>query len=155
MLTHFAPSAKLRQSMQIDVEFLNKESLRDAFNLSRPGALRSSRAFEVDPFRLTLKLIRRATEMGLEVFGETEITHLTRRAEGVTLDASSGGRVSARKVIFATGYETMQELPADLCRLSSTYAAGQPTAGEFHGMAPTVFDMGIGSAVFVSEDHGR
>ena len=116
-----------RRSMQIEVEFLSRDELREAFNVRRPAALWSRRAFEVDPFRLTLQLIRRATTMGLHVFNETEIRHVTTESNCMTLHCSTDVRVTARKVVFATGYETMQKLPGDLCRLSSTYAlASQP-----------------------------
>jgi glycine/D-amino acid oxidase-like deaminating enzyme len=116
-----------RRSMQIDVRFLRREALRDVFNLSRPAALQSQTALEVDPFRLTLQLIRRSTEMGLQVFDDTEITGLSAEDNAVALHASTGMRITARKVVFATGYETVLKLPADLYSLTSTYAmASEP-----------------------------
>jgi glycine/D-amino acid oxidase-like deaminating enzyme len=122
-----------RQAMGIDVEFLGPAALREAFKITRPAALRSDCAYEVDPFRLTMRLIRQASEMGLQVFNETEVTRLEPHCDGMTLHASTGFAVTASKVVFATGYETIQQLPADLCRLSSTYALASEPLGSFEG----------------------
>jgi glycine/D-amino acid oxidase-like deaminating enzyme len=67
-------------------------------------------------------LIHRSVEKGLEVFSETEIVRYQPRDTGATLHASNGVKVNAKKVVFATGYETMGLIPPGLCRLCSTYA---------------------------------
>ncbi len=112
-----------RRSMGIEVEFLGHSALQDAFNLHRPAALCSKRAYEIDPFRLTLRLLHRAIENGLEAFADTpEIVRHEPRADGVTLHTSIGAQIHAKQVIFATGYETIAQLPPELCKLTSTYA---------------------------------
>jgi glycine/D-amino acid oxidase-like deaminating enzyme len=120
-----------RQSMQIEVDFLDREALRETFNISRPAAIWSRRAFEVDPFRLTLKLIQRAVQMGLQVFTETAVTNLESHSGGMVVGTSTGHRVTAKKIIFTTGYETIQKLPPDLCRLTSTYALTSDPLADF------------------------
>ncbi len=120
-----------RKSIGIDVAFLDSNALRDQCNLSRPAALRSSVAYEVDPFRLNSQLIRWSVERGLEAFGETEIVRQTPHATGVALHASNGARIDARKVIFATGYEAAPHVPAGLFHLFSTYAMVSEPIGQF------------------------
>jgi glycine/D-amino acid oxidase-like deaminating enzyme len=122
-----------RQSMGINVEFLSAGALRDRCGISRPAALRSRRAYEVDPFRLTLRLIRAAVDAGLEAFTGTEISRLSWHNDHVVLHTSTGNRVIAKHVVFATGYETVLELPVDICCLSSTYALATRPITSFSG----------------------
>ncbi|MDB5172143.1 MAG: FAD-binding oxidoreductase [Phycisphaerales bacterium] len=122
-----------RRSMGIDVEFLGGEKLRDEFGFQRPAALRSRRAFEVDPFKLTLQLVRCSVKRGLEVFVDTRVTGYSGRDHGLTLDIAGGPKVTARKVVFATGYEAMRMLPPGLCRLASTYALVSEPVASFSG----------------------
>lgn len=119
--------ADARRSMDIDVQFLPADELLSEFNIRRPAALWSKKAFEIDPFRLTRILLRRSAEMGMSIFDETEVNELIPSAGGMTLGTINGPRIYARKIIVATGYETMQKLPADLCQLYTTYAlASEP-----------------------------
>jgi glycine/D-amino acid oxidase-like deaminating enzyme len=118
----FEAERDARRQIGIDVTLLSRPALADRFGISRPGALWSSRAMEVDPFRLTQCLVRRAIELGLEVFTETEITRYEVRGGHAVLHAAGGATIQAKKVVFAMGYETMGLIPADLCTLSSTYA---------------------------------
>jgi glycine/D-amino acid oxidase-like deaminating enzyme len=111
-----------RQAMGIDVEFLSGEELQSRFDMDRPAALWSKQAYEVDPLRLTRELIARSIQRGLEVYAHTQIVRCQPDEAGVVLHTATGIAVRARKVVFATGYETMEMLPANLCRLSSTYA---------------------------------
>ena len=128
-LKDISEESEARRAMGIEVEYLDRVKLRRVFNLPGHGALVSTRAFEVDPFRLTMRLIGRAIEGGLRVFDETEIASLQSRAEGVALCTTSGFHLTAKKVVIATGYETIVHLPPGLSRVRSTYAvASQPIA---------------------------
>lgn len=111
-----------RQSIGIDVKFLCRDELREYLGVSRLAALLSHPAFEVDPFRLTLALIRGAIKRGLRVFSPVNIVRHESNERGAILHTNTNARINAGKIIFATGYETMGLLPSDLCALSSTYA---------------------------------
>jgi glycine/D-amino acid oxidase-like deaminating enzyme len=128
-LKDLSEESEARRAMGIDVDFLDRVKLRRAFNLPGHGALVSKRAFEVDPFRLTMCLIGRAVEGGLRVFDETEIASLQSRSDSVVLCTTSGFHLTAKKVVIATGYETIVHLPPGLSSVKSTYAvASQPIA---------------------------
>ena len=118
----FRAECEARRSMGIDVSYLSGGELRSAFDFSRPAALWSSLEFDVDPYRLTLQLIRRSVSRGARVHTATEIARCEPVENGMILHCANGPRVRARKVVFATGYETMEFLPSDLCRLASTFA---------------------------------
>ena len=61
-------------------------------------------------------------QRGLKIFTGTKIVRWQPHDGGMTLLSADGPRVEAKKVVFATGYETMEFLPRNLCQLASTYA---------------------------------
>lgn len=118
-----------RRACGIEVDFLDQSDLAALFPFSRPAALWSHRALEVDPYRLTQRLIERAIGRGVRCFGGTEAALYESDGEGVTVRTAGGPEVRARRVVFATGYETPQFLDRRVCELKSTYAAvGEPGA---------------------------
>ena len=111
-----------RRTIGIDVDVLGQGELRRTFGMDRPAALWSRRAMEIDPYRLTMSLVRGATRAGAQVFGETTVKTYDADDAGVTLNTGRGPLVRASRVVFATGYETPEFLDKDICRLRSTYA---------------------------------
>lgn len=124
-------AAKLRAEQQarrrlgIDVEYLRRRELRERFGVERPGALLSRHAMEVNPLALTRVLLRRATRNGATLL----------RSDRLDLDSLAGdsrpfqvrigpGRVTARNIVIATGYETPHQFRevAALTSLLSTFA---------------------------------
>jgi len=124
-----------RRSLGIAAEFLDERHIRERFSFSRPAALWSVKAMEVDPFRLTHRLVARSVERGLEVFAGTEVEEYEWIGGGIVLTIRDGNRVRARHVVFATGYETPQFLGRDVCTctLRSTYAMVSSPLDRFDG----------------------
>jgi glycine/D-amino acid oxidase-like deaminating enzyme len=119
-----------RRTAGIELELLSERDIRERFSFSRPAALLSPVAGEVDAYRLTHKLLAEATAAGLEVYDRTPVVGYDSERQGVELRTSGGARVHARKAVFATGYETPEFLDRSLVRLLSTYAfATEPLDG--------------------------
>jgi glycine/D-amino acid oxidase-like deaminating enzyme len=104
------------------VEYLSDAHLRDRFGFSRPGAILSHDAAQVDPVRMTSALLRRAIGRGLRAFARTQVDHYETDGREVTMTTEAGRRVTARHVLFATGYETPEFLKDIPVKLKSTYA---------------------------------
>lgn len=121
-IQEFRDECEARRAIKIDVNFLERHALAEQFTIRRPAALWSKLALAVDPYRFTQQLIRRSVQNGLDVFTHTEVVRCQPDSKGMTLYTSSGGKVEARKIVFAAGYETIGLLPADLCTLASTFA---------------------------------
>jgi glycine/D-amino acid oxidase-like deaminating enzyme len=111
-----------RRAAGIEVDFLTEGDIRERFSFARPAALLSPVAGELDAYRLTHELLREAVASGLEVYDRTPVAGYACDRQGVELGIAHGVRVSARRVVFATGYETPEFLDADIVRLHSTYA---------------------------------
>jgi glycine/D-amino acid oxidase-like deaminating enzyme len=90
--------------------------------LDYPAALLSFDAGQIDAYRLTYTLLRVATQRGLQVYDQTEITDYRSSKKEVELITKRRNRIRARKIVFANGYEIPAELRKDITQLKSTYA---------------------------------
>jgi glycine/D-amino acid oxidase-like deaminating enzyme len=122
-----------RRRIGIEVELLSEEDLQRRFSFRRPAALLSQLAGQVDPYLLTHKLIAAGTGMGLEVYDRTTISELKTVRQGVELRTREGCRIRARKVVFATGYETPEYLDRKIVKLTSTFALATAPVQGFEG----------------------
>jgi glycine/D-amino acid oxidase-like deaminating enzyme len=123
----------VRRRAGIEVDLLSASDLSQRFSFRRPAALLSHLAGEIDAFRLTHKLIGSALNFGLEVYDRTLITKLDSDKDGVELHTGDGCRIHARKVVFATGYETPEYLDKKIVKLTSTFALASAPLTSFDG----------------------
>jgi glycine/D-amino acid oxidase-like deaminating enzyme len=124
---------KARRRAGIEVDLLSTQAIGTRFSFQRPAALLSHLAGEVDAFRLTHKLITRACRLGLEAYDRTFVAELDPSKDGVELRTGDGYRIQARKVVFATGYETPRYLDQKIVKLTSTFALATAPVESFEG----------------------
>jgi len=96
------------------------------------AALRSSIAGEVDPYRLTHRLLQLASSRGLRVFDRTAGVGYAHSRSHVTVKTDRGPKVKCRAVFFATGYETIDFLPEKIVTFKSTYAFASEPLPDLH-----------------------
>ncbi len=129
-LDQFAAEVSARQAIGIDAELLDRAALKHQFGLDRHGAILSSRAAQIDPFRFASRLLDRAIGRGLRAFVQSEVNRFEPADGGVILHvvSANGGnsQVRCRHVLFATGYETPTFLDSTLTEMKSTYAMVTP-----------------------------
>jgi glycine/D-amino acid oxidase-like deaminating enzyme len=120
---------ELRRAIGIPVEWLDEDDIAARFSFRRPAALLSADAAQVDAYAFAHALIGDAARRGLRVFDRTTILDVRARDDGVTLTSAENCRVYAKRVVFASGYETRDFLKADVAKLVSTFAvASEPMA---------------------------
>ncbi len=123
---------RLRREAGIEVELLDGADLQRDHRIRRPGALRSTAAAELDPYRFTQRLLARSVRIGARI-ATGEVVTLERRADGVTLATAGGHRIAARHVVLATSYEAQAHLERPVAQLGTTYtiatAPGQVPPG--------------------------
>ena len=117
-----------RHEIGLDVEWVDRDELRDRFGIrDRPGAILSSVGAQVDAYALTHALLAAAVRRGLRVFARTSVEKVQPREDDPTIEIEGGGRISARHVVFASGYETRDFLGRSPAKLLSTFAlASEP-----------------------------
>ena len=111
-----------RRAAGIELDFLSQRDIEDRFSFSRPAALHSQVAAEVDVYQFTHRLLRRAHEMGACVFDRTAMKSHTLKRDGITVTTRAGTSVRASWVVFATGYEVGNILKRDIVKLNSSFA---------------------------------
>ena len=112
-----------RREIGLDVEWIDGDDLLRNFGIrDRHGAICSATAAEVDGYALAHALLHDAAGRGVRVFARTHVERIAARDDGVTLHCSDGGRVTARQLVFASGYETRDFLRRAPAKLASTFA---------------------------------
>lgn len=112
----------VRKKHGIRLDWLDEQAIQSMFSFSRPAALLSYDAAQMDAFRFTHGTLQKAMQLGLRVFDRTEVVKFTQNEAGVRLETTHKGHIQARKIVFATGYESLQYLKQKVAKLISTYA---------------------------------
>ena len=102
-----------RKIFGFDVTYLEAKDLESCASFIAPAAIRSYGDAQIDPFRLTHGLVQAAMKHGLRVYDRCEVAKVDTFDGGVLLHTASGVRISGRRVVFATGYESQQYLKQD------------------------------------------
>jgi glycine/D-amino acid oxidase-like deaminating enzyme len=123
----------LRKGHGMNVEFLGKEQIEERFSFSRPGALLSGDAAEIDVVAFVDGLIRRSIEKGVRVYGETPMATYRETVSGVLVRTKEGCEIRAQRAVFATGYESERYVGRRIGSLKSTYALATKPIDEFRG----------------------
>lgn len=111
-----------RRAAGIDLDFLSQTDVEARFSFSRPAALLSKVAAEVDVYQLTHRLLQLSQEMGGRIFDRTAMESYKVSPEGVTATTGTGATVRAKWIVFATGYEVVEILQRDIVNLNSSFA---------------------------------
>jgi glycine/D-amino acid oxidase-like deaminating enzyme len=110
-----------RRRINLAVTLLDRKDLHQC-GIEGAGALRSTVAAEVDPYRLTHRLLHLAHNRGLRVFDRTASVRYKTAKDHVTVVTDRKTTITCRRVFFATGYESREILPKKIVKLKSTYA---------------------------------
>ncbi len=111
-----------RQAAGFRIAFLTEDEIGQDFSFRRPAGLLSEDAAQMDAYRVAHALLRRAVSRGTRIYDRTEATKFEPIRDGVRLRTNRGATVTARKVVFATGFESQQFLTEQVVDLISTYA---------------------------------
>jgi len=121
--------SEARARLGIEARYLDRQTLKQRFNISRPGAIYSEVEYELNPCQLTYQLLARAIALGTRLFTNTEIRLEKDKSQSLKVSTQTGNKIKCGDIVIATGYETPEIFPTlkKLCSLNSTYAiATQP-----------------------------
>ena len=123
----------IRRKHGIRLDWLAEDDIQTHFSFSRPAALLSYDAAQMDAYRFTHALFQKAQRNGLAIFDRTEAAKVTQQKNGVQITTDRGCQVTARRIVFATGYESQQYLKHNVAKLISTYALASEPFPAFPG----------------------
>ncbi|MGC4013590.1 MAG: FAD-dependent oxidoreductase [Luteolibacter sp.] len=125
-----AAECEARKAAGIEVELWNEADVRSHFDFARPAALHSPQAAEVDPYRLTNRLLHTIVSRGGRIYDRTCAVRVDTNRDGLIVRTNRRTNVYGKRLIVATGYETESLFDTgDLVDLRSSFAlASEPLA---------------------------
>lgn len=113
---------KARKEIGIEIELLSPMQIKSLFPFEAPGALFSHTAAQINPYILTHGLLQRSLKKGLQVYDNTRIDKIENSGKRIKLLTQQGHTISCKKIVYATGYESVKLIDKPIARLHSTYA---------------------------------
>jgi glycine/D-amino acid oxidase-like deaminating enzyme len=113
---------ELRRRHGFKVEYVEESDVARRYPFAAPAAILAEGDAQVDAFRLTHHLLQKGISKGLRVFDRTGVATIATRPGGLTLTTEDGRTVKARRIVFATGYESQKYLKQKIGDLHSTFA---------------------------------
>ncbi len=101
--------------------YLEATAVRDVGNLQAPGAILSAVAAQINPLALTLELLQKSSQAGVQIHGKTTVEKVTEQSGHVEIQTATG-LIRAQAVVFATGYEANNQFSFSHGTLRSTFA---------------------------------
>jgi glycine/D-amino acid oxidase-like deaminating enzyme len=124
--SELAQEARWRQVIGLPSVFMRGKELREVFQIDRPAALLSDGVADLDPMRLTTALLRQAISLGARLFYPEQLAEVVPLRTVVGMATTSGKELEAKALVFATGYELPERVPARGYRRTSTWALATP-----------------------------
>jgi glycine/D-amino acid oxidase-like deaminating enzyme len=110
-----------RRAARLPVSYLNAAQLADRTSIQAPAALHSTGDAQLDPYAFTRGILARATALGLACYGDSRLLSATESGSDVRLSFAEAN-LTAKAVVYATGYEAHEQLRDFPANLNSTYA---------------------------------
>ena len=114
--------ARARAEIGLRADYLTRAALADGYGIRRSAALLSQDNLSANPLRLAGGFLRRALAAGARLYAPTSATDIEAGRDGVRVATLDGPVISARHLVFATGYEIPEALRSPRFTLHSTYA---------------------------------
>lgn len=132
---------ELRAHHGFPVRWLDAAQVAERYGIAAPGAILSTSAARMDPYRAARELLLRLRDAGTRVHDRTTVVSIQPRQGDVLLATAAGPSVRARRVVVAAGYEGQAWLPRRVARNRSSYAfVSDPVPGGALGpLARTMF----------------
>jgi glycine/D-amino acid oxidase-like deaminating enzyme len=122
----------LRVAHGFEVELLSSSDVKRRFGLSAHAALFSRGDGELDTYRFTHFVLMHATRAGARIFDRTAVKRVKTRDQGVEVVTVDGLRVRAKRVMYTTGYEAIEDTRIPT-KLTSTFACATEPVESLQG----------------------
>lgn len=111
-----------RKTVGLEVKWLDKKEIKTNYGIVAEGAILSADGGSVDAFCLTHDLLHYNAEKGLRVFDKTELKRVKYEKELLRAQLDTDAEITAKHIIYCTGYEAQNILSDKVVQLKSTYA---------------------------------
>lgn len=113
---------EMREQYGFDVQWLTSEEIEKRYKMkSHPGIL-SSKGASFDAFQFAHGLFQNNYKKGMRIYDHTTVDDIKYEEEGVKLTTEDGYTLDAKKIVFCTGFETMQMFKKKYADIVTTFA---------------------------------
>ena len=113
--------AAARREVGLRSRFLARKDLLRFAGLKRAGAISTAGNAEANPVKLTAGLWRHFIKQGGRMVTAADVVDLDHSRSAVRLELADGRKLTARRVVFCTGYELMKFARPRGYKISSTW----------------------------------
>jgi len=114
---------EIRDQYQLGVQWLHAEEIQKQYGLRCAGGILSVLAASMDAYQFTHALISNNAKIGLQVYDQVEIKKIAHDNKGIQIHIKNGALVRAKKLVYCTGYETMEFLKDPVAKLYTTFVS--------------------------------
>lgn len=111
-----------RKKHGFDVRYLDEATVYKQFGFASHGGILSSAAGAIDTYRLTHNLLQFNLKKGLKVYDRTPAISIKHNHRNVQIKTQDKFAITAKKLVYATGYEIVDFVSKPIVKLASTYA---------------------------------
>jgi glycine/D-amino acid oxidase-like deaminating enzyme len=111
-----------RKKHGFKVKWLEEDQVFKQFGFLSPGGILSDVAATVDAYLLTHHLLQYNINKGLKVYDRTPVVSIKHNRRNVQLKTQEKFTITAKKLVYATGYEVVDFISKPIVKLTSTYA---------------------------------
>lgn len=113
---------EMRKQHGFDVKWLTSEEIEERYKMkSHPGIL-SSKGASIDAFQFAHGLFQNNHKRGMRIYDHTTVDDIKYGEDGVQVKTEDGYTVNAKKIVFCTGFETMQMFKKKYADIVTTFA---------------------------------
>ena len=111
-----------RRHAGLITQFLPHAELKERYGIDRAAAIRAFDNLTVNPLKMAAGFHRRAQERGAEILAPATAAAVTHGKDSVTVHLAEGPSITARALVYCTGYELPRALGRYQRDIISTYA---------------------------------
>lgn len=120
-----------RNAAGLYTEYLDAGALKDGYGIKRKAALRVRDALTINPQRYVSGYLKDALANKAQIFSPVQVTGIQTHRHKVVLQTDQDYEVTARHVVFCTGYELFKGLGFKKKKITSSWAfATKPQPGK-------------------------
>ncbi len=112
----------IRKQHGFKVSLLDEVEIKKTFDFTAPAAILSKDGAQTNAYQFAHQLLQAGIKKGLIVYDRTNITHISHQQKKVVLTTETGFTITAKKLVYATGYEVLKYIRKPIVKLLSTFA---------------------------------
>lgn len=112
----------IRKQHGFNIEYLEQETVKREFGFDAPAAILSHHGAQVNAYTFTHALLQYAITKGVKVYDRTNAVKIEHRKNKVLLKTAEDFTITCKKLVYATGFESVNYIDKKVADLHSTYA---------------------------------